>query len=55
MELPYYCRRGVCRSCRQVTRGARLSSAATLTPAEREAGWELLCVSRPREDLEIDA
>jgi len=57
--LPYSCRTGSCATCKgkvvsgEVDRGEYQEQA--LTPAERDAGYALLCQARALSDLEVEA
>ncbi|MFM8340205.1 MAG: 2Fe-2S iron-sulfur cluster-binding protein, partial [Fluviibacter sp.] len=56
--VPYGCRNGGCGACRaKITAGTvdhGKSSETTLTPADREAGFALLCCAVPQTDVTVE-
>jgi glycine betaine catabolism B len=56
VEIPSSCRSGTCGTCRAMKVKGEVESddAPGLTDADREAGYVLTCVSRPRNYVEIE-
>lgn len=59
LRLPYGCRYGVCITCaaRLLDGTVDQSEGTALKPAQKAAGYVLLCITRPRSDcvLEVGA
>ncbi|NEP15324.1 MAG: 2Fe-2S iron-sulfur cluster binding domain-containing protein [Leptolyngbya sp. SIO4C1] len=55
-DLPFACRNGACTTCavRILSGSVEQPEAMGLSPALREQGYALLCVSYPRTDLEVE-
>ena len=55
-DLPFACRNGACTTCavRILSGEIDQPEAMGLSPALREKGYALLCVSYPRTDLEVE-
>ncbi|MBV0925961.1 2Fe-2S iron-sulfur cluster binding domain-containing protein [Halomicroarcula limicola] len=56
LDLPYQCRMGVCGVCSAllVEEGeVQQTEAMFLSPAEKEEGYVLTCVAKPRSDLKL--
>lgn len=55
-ELPFSCRNGACTSCAVRILSGRVyqPEAMGLSPALKEKGYALLCVSYPLSDLEVE-
>ena len=55
-DLPFACRNGACTTCavRVLSGELHQPEAMGLSPALRERGYALLCVSYPRSDLEVE-
>jgi ferredoxin-NADP reductase len=50
------CRAGTCGTCKTRLLSGRVEDGGTaLTPADRQEGWVLPCVARPRSNCEVDA
>lgn len=56
VELPFSCRNGACTTCavRVLSGELHQPEAMGLSPALRDRGYALLCVSYPRSDLEVE-
>ncbi len=56
IELPAICHQGRCLTCagRLIAGDVDQSAAASYFPADRAAGFVLLCTARPRSDLVIE-
>jgi ferredoxin len=58
IELPSSCRNGTCRTCLSRLRSGQIDYLVEwpgVSTEEKEAGYFLPCVARPRSDLEIEA
>jgi ferredoxin len=55
IELPYMCLQGWCITCAAKVVAGRLDQTAARRyfPADREAGFALICTARPLSDLKI--
>ncbi|MGF1520876.1 MAG: 2Fe-2S iron-sulfur cluster-binding protein [Leptolyngbyaceae cyanobacterium] len=55
-DLPFACRNGACTTCavRVISGELDQPEAMGLSPALRDRGYALLCVSYPRSDLEVE-
>lgn len=56
LSLPYRCRMGVCGVCcarREGGGAVDQSEGMFLSPEEREAGYVLTCIGKPRSDLRL--
>ncbi len=56
VDLPFSCRNGACTTCavRVLSGEIHQPEAMGLSPALRDQGYALLCVSYPRSDLEVE-
>ncbi|MGL5193182.1 2Fe-2S iron-sulfur cluster-binding protein [Oscillatoria sp. HE19RPO] len=56
VDLPFSCRNGACTTCavRVLSGELHQPEAMGLSPALRDRGYALLCVSYPRSDLEVE-
>lgn len=56
LDLPYLCRQGWCTTCaaRLISGDVDQSEARRYFPADREAGYILLCSACPRSDLVVE-
>ncbi|NJN76000.1 MAG: 2Fe-2S iron-sulfur cluster binding domain-containing protein [Synechococcaceae cyanobacterium RL_1_2] len=56
LELPFSCRNGACTTCAVRVKSGEIyqPEAMGLSPALREQGYALLCVSYARSDLEVE-
>lgn len=55
LDLPYSCRMGTCSVCTAHVEGeVDQSEGMILSEREKEEGYCLLCIAKPREDLEVD-
>ncbi len=56
IDLPFSCQGGTCQTCMLKVQGEiDQEEALAITPLEREKGYALTCVGRPRGDLVVDA
>lgn len=55
-DLPFACRNGACTTCavRVLSGELHQPEAMGLSPALRDRGYALLCVSYPRSDLQVE-
>ena len=56
LRLPYGCRHGACITCaaRLLDGTVDQSEGKALKPAQKKAGYVLLCIARPRSDCVIE-
>lgn len=55
LDLPYSCRMGTCSVCAAHVEGdVDQSEGMILSQDEQEAGYCLLCIAKPRGDVEVD-
>lgn len=55
LDLPYSCRMGTCSVCAAHVDGeVDQSEGMILSDDEKAKGYCLLCIAKPREDLEVD-
>jgi ferredoxin len=55
LTLPYSCRMGTCSVCAcKVDGEVDQSEGVMLTDAEKEAGYCLICIAKPRGEVEVD-
>jgi ferredoxin len=56
LDLPFSCQGGTCQTCMvKVTGDIDQEEALALTPPEREKGFALICVGKPKGDLIVEA
>ncbi len=56
LALAYSCRQGMCKTCMVQVEGIiDQSHAYIISEQELAAGYALICVGRPRSDLQVDA
>lgn len=58
LDLPYQCRMGVCGVCsalRVVDGEVEQTEGMFLSDSEKEEGYVLTCVARPRSDLRLES
>ncbi len=56
LALAYSCRQGMCKTCMVAVEGIiDQSHAYIISEQELAAGYALICVGRPRSDLQVDA
>ncbi len=56
LALAYSCRQGMCKTCMVQVEGIiDQSHAYIISEQELAAGYALICVGRPRGDLQVDA
>ena len=58
LDLPYQCRMGVCGVCsalRVVEGEVDQTEGMFLSSSEKEEGYILTCISRPRSDLQLES
>jgi ferredoxin len=56
LDLPFSCQGGTCQTCMvKVTGEIDQEEALALTPPEREKGYALICVGKPKGDLIVEA
>jgi ferredoxin len=57
LQLPYRCRRGICGVCsarREEDGDVDQSEGMFLSGSEKEEGYVLTCIAKPRSDLRIE-
>lgn len=57
LSLPYRCRRGICGVCcaqRQEDGDVEQSEGMFLSESEKDDGYVLTCIGKPRSDLQIE-
>lgn len=58
MDLPYQCRMGICGVCsalRLESGDVEQSEAMFISESEREEGYVLTCIAKPRSDLKVQS
>lgn len=55
LDLPYSCRMGTCSVCAARVEGeVDQSEGMILSEQEKEEGYCLLCIAKPRDDVDVD-